>query len=120
MSAAERLALQQRLLPGISAAEVSRTFAADFDPANVLVTLTLPSSAAAPTEAELVGLGRTALDVRPGPAARAARDGVAGEAAAGGGRGRGAGGGPPRCGPDGSTTASACIIGTSISGGTTR
>ena len=73
MSAAERLALQQHLLPGISAAEVSEAFAADFDPANVLVTLTLPSSAPAPTEAELVGLGRTALDVRPGPASARAR-----------------------------------------------
>jgi zinc protease len=73
MSAAERLALQQRLLPGISVTEVSRTFAAAFDPANVIFVLTLPGSAAAPTEAELVGLGRTALDVRPGPLPARAR-----------------------------------------------
>ena len=121
LSAGERLALQQRLLPGISAAEVSRTFAADFDPANVLVTLTLPSSAAAPTEAELVGLGRTALDVRPGPAAtRAPVTALLANPPPGGPWWRSGRTRPPRCGPDGSTMASACIIGASISGGTTR
>src|SRR5262249_19324605 len=54
---------------GISANEVSRVFAEDFDPRNVVVVLTLPSSADAPTEAALAGLGRAALDVRPDPPA---------------------------------------------------
>ncbi|MCI0548432.1 MAG: insulinase family protein [Candidatus Rokubacteria bacterium] len=73
MSAAERLTLERRLLPDISASEVSQSFAADFDPSNVVFALTLPASAAAPTEAELADLGRTALDVRPEPAAERVR-----------------------------------------------
>ncbi|HUG38067.1 MAG TPA: insulinase family protein [Candidatus Limnocylindrales bacterium] len=68
MSAAQRLALQTELLPGIAVDEVARAFAASFDPANTIAVLTLPASAGAPSEAELVGLARTALDVRPGPA----------------------------------------------------
>ncbi|MGH7390049.1 MAG: M16 family metallopeptidase [Candidatus Rokuibacteriota bacterium] len=73
MSAAQSLDLERRLLPGISAADVSRAFARDFDPANLVFTLTLPAGAGAPTEAELRALGRTALDVRPDPPARRAR-----------------------------------------------
>jgi len=73
MSATQRLALERRLFPGVSADEVSRAFAADFDAANVVVVLTLPSSPGAPTEAELLGLGRAALEVRPDPPADRAR-----------------------------------------------
>jgi zinc protease len=73
MSAAERLALERRLLPGISAEDVSRVFDEVFDPANILVVLTLPSGAGVPTEAELASLGRAARDVRPAPVAARAR-----------------------------------------------
>ena len=68
LSTAQRLALQRRLLPGITADEASRVFAAGFDPAHLVFVLTVPSGVPAPSEAQLIGLGRAALDVRPAPA----------------------------------------------------
>jgi len=65
MSAAQTLALFQRLLPGITAREVSDTFAASFDPARALFVAELPSSDQVPSEAELVAAGRAAVDVKP-------------------------------------------------------
>lgn len=73
MSAAQRLALGQRLLPGISGEEVRRTFARELDPSGVVVVLKLPASAPAPSEAQLVALGGAALDVRPAPLAERER-----------------------------------------------
>ena len=73
VAAAGRLSLHRRLLAGITAEEVSNAFRADFDPGNSIFVLTLPASAAAPSETELAGLGRAALDLRPAaPVARAA------------------------------------------------
>lgn len=67
MSAAQRLALQQRLLPDLSPAEVSRAFASDFEPDRLAVVLMLPAGAGPPAEARLLELARAALDVRPEP-----------------------------------------------------
>jgi zinc protease len=65
MSAAQNLALLQRLLPGITAREVSDAFAANFDPSRSLVLAELPASDGVPSEPELLALGRTAIDVKP-------------------------------------------------------
>ena len=65
MSASQALALLRRLLPGITAAEVSQAFAATFDPSQALVVAELPSQDAVPSEGELVALGRAAVDVKP-------------------------------------------------------
>jgi zinc protease len=65
MSAAQRLALLEDLLPGIAVGEVSRAFRDVFDPTNVAVVATLPSSADAPDEPALARIGRAALDVTP-------------------------------------------------------
>jgi zinc protease len=72
-SAAQNLALLQRLLPGIAAREVSDAFAVTFDPTRSLFIAELPSSDGAPSEAELVALGRTAIDVKPDKPAEVAR-----------------------------------------------
>jgi zinc protease len=74
MAAAQRLELERELLPGISAPEVSRTFADDFDPRHLVVALTLPTSADVPTEPELRALGQRVFAVQPAalsPRARA-------------------------------------------------
>jgi zinc protease len=73
MSAAQRLALFEALLPGITASEVSKAFAAAFDPANVLVIAKVPTSAGVPDEPELQKLGRAALDVQPSAVAERPR-----------------------------------------------
>lgn len=65
MSAAQTLALFQRLLPGITAREVSDSFADSFDPARALVVAELPAGDDVPSEADLVALGRAAVDVKP-------------------------------------------------------
>jgi zinc protease len=65
VSAAERLELLKRLLPGITPAEVSVLFAAGFNLAPATLILELPSGADVPTEEALVGLGRVALSVTP-------------------------------------------------------
>jgi zinc protease len=65
MSAAQTLALFQRLLPGITAREVSDAFTESFDPARALFIPQQPAGDGVPTEAELVTLGRTAMDVKP-------------------------------------------------------
>ncbi|MBI3062095.1 MAG: insulinase family protein [Deltaproteobacteria bacterium] len=65
MSAAQRLDLQKRLLPGITAVEVSQIFAANFDPTAVTFIIEIPSGGEVPSEAELTGLGRVALSVKP-------------------------------------------------------
>ena len=73
MSAAQSLALLKGLLPGITAAEVSEAFAKNFDPSRALFIAELPASDGVPTEAELVTLGRAAIDVTPDKVAEVAR-----------------------------------------------
>ncbi len=65
MSAAQTLALLQRLLPGITAREVSGAFAAAFDPSRALFIAELPASDDVPSEAHLLALGRVAAAVKP-------------------------------------------------------
>jgi zinc protease len=64
MSAEQRRALLQRLLPGIDAAEVSRVFAAVFDFANVAVVVSLPPGDGVPDATALAAAGRAALSAR--------------------------------------------------------
>jgi zinc protease len=73
MSAAQSLALLRRLLPGITAAEVSRAFAANFDPTRALFIAELPAGPGVPTEGELVAIGRSAVDVTPDKPTEVAR-----------------------------------------------
>ncbi len=73
MSAAQSLALQRRLLPGITAAEVSQAFATNFDPARPLFIAELPTTDSVPSEAELVALGQAAVNVTPDKIAETAR-----------------------------------------------
>jgi zinc protease len=73
LSAAQRLDLLRRLLPGITAQEVSRAFAANFDPAHVTFIAKLPTGGDLPNEAELIRLGRQALNVKPGRETEVAR-----------------------------------------------
>jgi zinc protease len=75
LSAAQVLELSRRLLPGISATETTSAFSTALDPSGLVFTLTLPASAPPPSEDEMAGLGRTALDVRTdAPTARARPD----------------------------------------------
>src|SRR5262249_45384118 len=66
MSASQRLALVQRLLPGISAREVSDAFSVTFDPRRALFIAELPATDDVPSEADFLALGRAAVAVRPG------------------------------------------------------
>ena len=65
MAAAQSLALMQRLLPGVTAREVSDAFAVAFDPARALFVAQLPASDDVPAEPALLAQGRTAVDVKP-------------------------------------------------------
>ena len=73
MSAAQSLALLRGMLPGITAAEVSEAFARNFDPGQALFIAELPASDGVPTEAELLVLGRAAVEVTPDKVVEAAR-----------------------------------------------
>jgi zinc protease len=73
MSAAQSLALLKGMLPSITAVEVSDAFAKNFDPSRALFIAELPASDGVPTEAELVTLGRAAIDVTPDKVAEVAR-----------------------------------------------
>jgi zinc protease len=73
MSAAQKQALLQRLLPGITAHEVSRAFAAAFDPSRAMFMAELPASDEVPSEAQFLALGRAAVAVRPGKPVDVAR-----------------------------------------------
>jgi zinc protease len=73
MSAAQKQALLQRLLPGITAREVSDAFAAAFDPSRAMFIAELPASDEVPSDAQLLALGRTALAVKPGKPTDVAR-----------------------------------------------
>jgi zinc protease len=67
LSDAQRLDLLRRLLPGVTAREVSEAFARSFDPTHVTVLVELPSGTGVPTEAEAVAAVRVAVDVTPAP-----------------------------------------------------
>ncbi|MDP2702015.1 MAG: pitrilysin family protein, partial [Candidatus Rokubacteria bacterium] len=73
MSAAQKLALLQRLLPGITAREVSDAFAAAFDPSRAMLIAELPASDEVPSEVQFLALGRTAVAVKPGKPVDVAR-----------------------------------------------
>ena len=73
MAAAQSLALLRRLLPGITAAEVSQAFAATFEARRALFIVELPAGDGVPAEAELVALGRAAVGVAPEKVADVAR-----------------------------------------------
>jgi zinc protease len=66
MSAAQTLALYQRLLPGITAREVSEAFTLNFDPSRTMFIAELPASDDPPSEADFLALGRAAVNVKPG------------------------------------------------------
>lgn len=73
VSAAQRLELLKRLLPGITPTEVSQLFAANFDLTNVTFIAELPSGGDVPSENDLMSLGRSALNVKPEREAEVAR-----------------------------------------------
>jgi zinc protease len=73
MSAAQRLALFQRLLPGITAREVSDAFAISFDPSRAIFIAELPASDDVPSEADLLAFGRSSVSVTPDKPADVAR-----------------------------------------------
>ncbi|MCC6677889.1 MAG: insulinase family protein [Phycisphaerales bacterium] len=68
LSAAQRLALLQKLLPSVTVKEVSERFASMYDMSSAVFILKLPSGAgqpAAPSEAELIAAGTAALNTAP-------------------------------------------------------
>lgn len=66
MSPKQRLELLKRVLPTITPEQVSKRFAQEFDLSkNAAFVASLPSSAKAPGEDELVSIGRAALAVKP-------------------------------------------------------
>lgn len=73
LSAQQSLELMKSVLPSITPEEVSMAFTSQFEPKNVRFMLTLPSSVSAPSEAELLNLGKQAFSVTPGKKAEVAR-----------------------------------------------
>lgn len=73
MSASQRLELMAALLPGVTAAEVSETFTREFDTTHCTFVLEAPSGPDVPSEADMVLLGRRAVDVKPAKATEEAR-----------------------------------------------
>ncbi|NLX56734.1 MAG: insulinase family protein [Planctomycetaceae bacterium] len=65
MSAAQYLELTQQLVSPITVEEVTRRFAAEFDPAVFSVTAILPASPEVPTESALLDIALQALAVQP-------------------------------------------------------
>ena len=72
-SAAQKQALLQRLLPGITARDVSDAFAAAFDPSRAMFIAELPASDEVPSETQFLALGRAAAAVKPGKPVEVAR-----------------------------------------------
>src|SRR5262249_34389626 len=73
MSASQTLELMKRVLPGITAREVSDAFRITFDPSRAIFIAELPASDNVPSEADLLTLGRTAVAVTPDKPADAPR-----------------------------------------------
>jgi zinc protease len=67
MSPQQRLDLLKQLLPSITADEIAKRFADEFDPKAVAFIAVLPTSAEVPTEAQLLDIGTKALAVKPTP-----------------------------------------------------
>src|SRR5262249_45734152 len=65
MSAQQRLDLLKQVLPTITADEVAKRFAKEFDPTNAAFIAVLPTGANDPTEAQLLDIGTKALQVKP-------------------------------------------------------
>lgn len=65
MSPTQELELYKTLLPTITAEEVSAHFAERFDPSAAVFVLELPSSAAVPSEEEVLSAGVAAIAVKP-------------------------------------------------------
>ncbi len=65
LSAAQRSELLERLLPSVTAEEVSAAFAANFDPADVVFVLEIGSAASPPSEEEFLAIASAAVDVKP-------------------------------------------------------
>ncbi len=72
-SAAQRLELLRRLLPGITLPEVSGVFASTLVPSALLFIAELPSSGDTPGEPEMLALGAAAVTVEPDPPVEADR-----------------------------------------------
>jgi len=73
MGAQQELDLYRAVLPTITVEEVNASFATMFEPKNVRFMLSLPSSVSAPSEAELLSLGKQAFSVAPARMAEIAR-----------------------------------------------
>ncbi len=65
MDPKENLRIVKELLAAITPADVSKRFAADFDPSHVFFTATLPAGENLPTEAQVLEAGLKALAVTP-------------------------------------------------------
>ena len=65
MSAAQRLEFVQQLVPSLTVEEVSKRFAAEFDPTVFSVTAILPESSNVPTDSTLLDIATKALSVKP-------------------------------------------------------
>lgn len=73
-SAAQDLEVQRKVLPSISAADVSKRFKEEFDASKpVTFSLQMPSGADVPTEEQLIEMGKKALDVKPENEVQSAR-----------------------------------------------
>jgi len=72
LAPAQRLELVKALLPTITAEEVAKRFAAEFDPSAVAFVVVMPAGQGVPTEAQLLELGTKALAVKPTPDAEVA------------------------------------------------
>lgn len=64
-SAAQRLDILRRVVPGITPADVAATFAARFDPADAVFVLTLPAGDDVPKEEEFLALAHRAFETQP-------------------------------------------------------
>lgn len=73
MSAAQKLALLQRLLPGITPRNVSDAFTTNFDPSRAMFIAELPASDDVPSETQFLAFGRAAAAVKPGKSVDVAR-----------------------------------------------
>src|SRR5262249_28515204 len=65
MSAAQSLAIYQKLVPAITAREVSDAFAVNFDPTRTLFIAELPASDDPPTEADFLSLAPAPVTLNP-------------------------------------------------------
>lgn len=67
LSPTQRLDLLKQLLPSMTSEEITKRFAAEFDPKAVAFIAILPAGPGVPTEAQLLEIGTAALAVKPTP-----------------------------------------------------